>query len=264
MIALASILLSAALLLAMIDFQTQAIFPTHAVGRAGPLPRGAERLTLPVGRGETLHGVHIPPKRRGQGPRTLVLGFAGNAWNSDDAATFLHKVYPECDIVAFHYRGYAPSTGMPSARALLADAPLVHDLAIERVKPERAIAVGLSIGTGVAAELATKRALDGIVLVTPFDSLRKVATSLYPMLPIGIMFQHEMEPAAALQKVGTPTAIIAAENDWLIPATRTDGLRKHVRNLVYDRTIAGGDHNDIYWRADFHAAMREALAAVGG
>ena len=48
----------------------------------------------------------------------------------------------------------APSTGSPSAKALMADAPLVHDLAVERVKPERVVAAGFSIGSGVAASLA--------------------------------------------------------------------------------------------------------------
>ena len=34
-------------------------------------------------------------------------------------ALYLHERVPECDVVAFHYRGYRPSTGQPSAEALL-------------------------------------------------------------------------------------------------------------------------------------------------
>jgi pimeloyl-ACP methyl ester carboxylesterase len=82
------------------------------------------------------------------------------------------------------------------------------------------------------------------------------------MLPVGLFFQHEMNSAAALKKVDVPVAIVAAEHDSLIPRKRTDALRRQVRNLVFDRTIRGGNHNDIYPRSDFHAAMREALAAL--
>ena len=247
----------------MFEFQTQLIFPTHAVSRAGALPKGAERLSLKVG-GDTLAGVHMPPDRSGAGAPTLILGFAGNGWNSQDAATYLHELYPDEDVVAFHYRGYAPSSGSPSAAALLADAPLVYDFAVKRLKPKRVVAVGFSIGTGVAAHLARERPLDGAILVTPFDSLKAVAQSMYPWLPIGPFFQHEIDAAAALEKSRVPVAIVAAERDELIPTLRTQALRERTGNLAFDRTIAGAGHNDIYARSDFHSAMREALEVVTG
>ncbi len=153
-------------------------------------------------------------------------------------------------------------TGTPSAEALIADAPLVYDLAVDRTKPQRTVAVGFSIGTGVAAELASRRPLDGLILVTPFDSLKAAAADLYPMLPVSLLFRHEMDSAAALRDSDVPVAMIAAAQDQLIGAARTEGLRRSVRNLVFDRTIARAGHNDVYDRSDFHQAMREALAAI--
>jgi uncharacterized protein len=246
----------------MIELQTQLLFPTHAVAAAGPLPPGIQRLSLQTPDGNTLHGVHIPPVQAKPGNATLILGFPGNAWNSDDAAVLLHQLYPRADIVAFHYRGYRPSTGSPSAETLLADAPLVFNYAVGRVKPKRTIAVGFSIGIGVAATLAKARPVDGLILVTPFDSLKAVAKSLYPWLPIGPFFRHEMDAASALDSSQVPVAIIAAEHDQIVRPERTAALRPHVGNLIFDRTIAGTGHNDIYAREEFTAAMREALTAV--
>jgi pimeloyl-ACP methyl ester carboxylesterase len=256
----AALIVYAVFLLLMFSLQTQFIFPTNAVGPAGPLPRGAERLTLSSD-GETLHGVHIPPSAAGS-ERTLILSFAGNAWNSQEAATYIHQLYPDADVVGFHYRGYRPSTGDPSAEALIEDAPAIHDFAVDRLKPKRVIAVGFSIGSGVAATLAAKRKLDGLILVTPFDSLKAVAADQYPWLPVAALFEHEIAAADALRKVETPVAIIAAEMDSLVRPQHTDGLRRVVRNLSYDRTIKGVGHNDIYHRAAFHGAMAEALAAL--
>jgi pimeloyl-ACP methyl ester carboxylesterase len=162
-------------------------------------------------------------------------------------------------VVAFHYRGYAPSTGSPSAESLIADAPLVYDLAVQKLKPKRVIAVGFSIGSGIAAQLATKRELDGAILVTPFDSLKAVAQSMYPWVPIGPFFSHEIEAATALEGSLAPVAIIGAARDEIVPSERTEALRRRAPNLVFDRTIAGAGHNDIYARSDFHMAMREAL-----
>ncbi|MFL6727570.1 MAG: alpha/beta hydrolase [Sphingomicrobium sp.] len=246
----------------MFEFQDYLIFPVHAVAPAGPLPHGAERLSVKTPDGEMLQGVHIAPERV-DGNRTLILGFGGNAWNGQDVAEYLHELYPGHDVVAFHYRGYAPSTGSPSAEALIADAPLVYDVVVERLKPARVIAVGFSIGTGVAAQLSARRKLDGLILVTPFDSLKAVAQSMYPWLPIGPLFAHEIDAAGPLRKSRVPLVIIAAERDEIVPAERTAALRRVVSNLVFDRTIARSGHNDIYSRSDFQDAMHHALTALG-
>ena len=245
----------------MFEFQSQLIFPTHAVPPAGPVPAGADLLSLDTPDGRKLAGIHIPADAPAK-KKTLLLGFGGNGWNGQDVAEYLHELFPDLDVVAFHYRGYAPSTGSPSAEALIGDAPRVYDFAVEQVRPDRTIAVGFSIGSGIAAELAAKRRLDGLILVTPFDSLKAVAQSMYPWLPIGPFFDHEIDTASAIAAVQTPVAIIAAERDEIVPSERTAELRGRVPQLRFDRTIARAGHNDIYARSDFHAAMREALAAV--
>ena len=242
--------------------QDDLIFPIHAVAAPGPLPPRSERLEVATPDGETLHGVHVPPARATRRPPTLILGFGGNAWNADDVASYLHEVYPDAHVIAFHYRGYRPSTGRPSAEALVADAPLVFDASVERVKPKKVVVVGLSIGSGVAAALAADRDVDGLILVTPFDSLKAVAQQLYPWLPVGLLFRHEFDAAGYLSGNMVPTAIIGGERDGIIPPSRTDSLRSKVPNLVYDRTIPGAGHNDIYARSQFQRSMDEALAAV--
>ena len=245
----------------MFEFQSHLIFPTHAVPSAGPWPRGAEKMSVTTPDGLELAGIRIPADEQAKEP-TLILGFGGNAWNAQDVAEYLHELFSDEEVVAFHYRGYAPSQGSPSAEALMADAPLVYDAAVERVKPKRIVAVGFSIGSGVAARLAAERSLDGVILVTPFDSLKAVAQSMYPWLPIGPFFEHEIDAASALEKIQVPVAIIAGERDEIVPSERTDALRKRAPNVVFDRTIARAGHNDIYARSDFQEAMREGLKRV--
>ena len=245
----------------MFEFQSHLIFPTHAVPRPGPWPQAAERLSLKAADGKELAGIHIPAGGRAK-EKTLILGFGGNAWNAQDVAEYLHELFPDDEVVAFHYRGYAPSKGAPSAEALIADAPLVYDLAVERVKPKRVVAIGFSIGSGVAATLAPARKLDGLILVTPFDSLKSVAQSMYPWLPIGPFFEHEIDAASALEKIEVPVAIIAAQRDEIVPLKRTEALKQRTRHLVFDRTIPGAGHNDIYARSDFQEAIRKASSCL--
>jgi uncharacterized protein len=141
---------------------------------------------------------------------------------------------------------------------------LIYEVSVERVKPRKTVAVGFSIGSGVAAQVASQRKLDGLILVTPFDSLKLVAESMYPWLPIGPLFRHDIDAATPLESSHVPVAIVAAAHDEIVPSTRTNALRVRLPNLVFDRTIAQAGHNDIYSRSAFEEAMREALTAVAG
>lgn len=241
----------------MMDIASHWIFPVHAVGRAGPMPRGAKKVEIKAKSGDRLVGIHFLPDAV-RPDRSLVVGFGGNAWNAQDVASYLHEIFPESDIVTFYYRGYSPSQGTPSASALIADAPLIFDFAVDLTRPKSVIVAGFSIGSGVAATLPKSRNLDGVILVTPFASLKAVAQAAVPWIPLGPFFGHEIDAAAALRSSRTKVAIIAGGRDDIVPSSCTEALRKRVPNLVFDKTIATAGHNDIYARSDFQAAMREA------
>jgi uncharacterized protein len=258
-------LLYVALCAALFFMQGSILFPVGAVAPAPPAPAGAQPLELAAESGQRLVGLHVPPARRHAAP-LVIIGFSGNAMNGGRTAALLHDLYPEADIVVFHYRGYPPSGGSPSAAALQADALLIHDFVRARFPHAPIVAVGFSVGSAVAAHLAANRPLAGLILVTPFDSLERVAGGHYPWLPVRLLFRHRMEPAEELHAARTPVrvAIVAGERDTLVPGQRTQGLRLAVPQLAFDRTIAGAGHNDIYVHPDFPATMHEALRRVSG
>jgi pimeloyl-ACP methyl ester carboxylesterase len=241
--------------------QTHLLLPVAQVGPSGPLPPAAERLETAAASGERLRGLHIPPARPG-GERLLILGFGGNAWNADAMATLLADLYPGADIVTFHYRGYPPSEGSPGAAAMQADALSIFDFARGHYPSRRTLAVGFSIGSGVAASLAAHRPLDGLILVTAFDSLGRVAAAQFPWLPVRLLFRNNLDPAEDLAGSRVPVALVSAGGDRLVLPARTQALRGAIPNLVFDRTIAGADHNDIYRNPAFAPAMREALQSL--
>lgn len=240
--------------------QTALLFPRWAVMPAPSLPAGAEALTVRSPDGAELHGHRLP----GQGGGAPVIAFGGNAWNAADVALFLHRILPESDVVAFHYRGYAPSSGRPSARALAEDALTIHD-ALAADGMEAPILVGFSIGAGPAAELAAARPVRGVLLITPFDSLEGLARAHYPWAPVRLLLRHRMEPAARLAAAGVPVALIAAARDEVVPPARTEALRRALDGaspgVILDRTLQAG-HNDLYAHPDLAPALREAAARL--
>ena len=239
------------------------LFPRWAMGYgAAALPASAERLALEVASGEELVGVHLPAEVRSFAESALILGFGGNAWNADTLAVYLQSVFPDRDIVAFHYRGYAPSTGRPSAAAILQDTLPIHDHVVATLSPNRIVAVGLSIGAGPAAYLASQRPIAGLILVTPFNSLKALAHEHYPWAPVGLLLRHRMEIADMLAASSAPVALIAAERDTIVPPRRTEPVRRSAGKMVLDRVIMDAGHNDLYDRDEFKRAMREALSLI--
>jgi pimeloyl-ACP methyl ester carboxylesterase len=259
------ILVPAFLYLAICAFmffaQTRLLLPVAQVGASGPLPPAAERIEVAAASGERLSGLHIPPARPG-GERLLILGFGGNAWNADAMAAQLAELYPEADIVTFHYRGFAPSAGSPGAAAMRDDALRIFDFVRGHYPSRRILAVGFSIGSGVAASLAAHRPLDGLILVTAFDSLGRVAAAQFPWLPVRLLFRNNLDPSEDLAGSRIRVALVSAGGDRLVLPARTQALRDAIPDLVFDRTIAGADHNDIYRNPAFAPAMREALESL--
>lgn len=262
-VSLAAIGLYAVLIALITLMQGAILFPRSLVGPAPDLPQSAERLSIERPDGSVLHGSLIP----GQDPaKPVILAFGGNAWNADAVALFLHRVAPEYPVVAFHFRGYAPSTGKPSAQALKADAVALYDH-IADIAPNGVIATGFSIGGGIAVHLATERPIIGTVLVTPFDSLGEVARQSFPWAPVRMLFRHDMNVLDALRNTTVPVALVLATQDEVISPQRAEalvtGLRETDRAIAYLTRIDAG-HNDIYNHPEITPALRDAIVAVGG
>ncbi len=250
-------LLYAALVSVAALSQTRMLFPAQMAAANRPnLPPSAERLELTTADGERLIGVRLGSR---SDLRPALLGFGGNAWNAEAMALYLHGLFPGHEVIAFHYRGYPPSGGQPSAKALLEDSLAIFDH-LQQERARRVVAVGFSIGSGVAANLARHRPVAGLVLVTPFDSLKALAREHFPWAPTGLLLRHHMPTIDLVKDQRTPTALIAAGRDTIVPPRRTEPLRTAIPNLALDRTIAEAGHNDLYGHPAFAAAMREALA----
>lgn len=240
--------------------QERLLFPRGAASAPTfALPEGAERVTLRSAEGDRLVGAVLPARRRSRG---LLLGFGGNAWNADDLLVFLARRVEDHDLVVFHYRGYPPSEGRPGEAALYADALSIHDWAVARFAPERVVAIGLSLGSAVAAHLAAHRPLAGLVLVTPFDSIEAIAAERYFWAPVRALLRHPFRTVESLRGLDLPVAVILAADDRVVPPARSAALIEVLRRPVLVATVPGAGHNAIYDREAFDRLLAEALRAV--
>jgi hypothetical protein len=173
-----------------------------------------------------------------------VIYFGGNAEDVSQSLPTLAAAFPDRSLFAMNYRGYGGSTGQPSEAALVADALALFDR-VHRDHP-RIILIGRSLGSGVAVHLASERRIDRLTLVTPYDSIQNLAAAQFPFFPVRWLLTDKFESWRYAQKVTVPTHLIAAQNDEVIPAARTNALCAYFPPAIATlTTIPNVGHNDI-------------------
>jgi fermentation-respiration switch protein FrsA (DUF1100 family) len=190
----------------------------------------------------------------------LVLYFGGNAeevsWMLEAIGDPRGGETPGIDWLLADYRGYGASEGSPSERALFADALVLYDYAarLPGADARRTYVFGRSLGSAVAVHIAAERAVAGVILVTPFDSLISVAKHYDPYLPVGWMLKHRFDSISRAPRVRVPLLCFIAEHDDVVPPAHAERLfaawggakrRIMLRNAKHNET----DNADGFWPA---------------
>jgi hypothetical protein len=152
------------------------------------------------------------------------------------------------------YRGYGPSDGSPGETALYADSLAVIDDMVNSYSPKQIFLLGRSLGSAVACYAAANREVQGVVLITPFDSLAHIARSNYPWLPVSLLLKHRFDSLQYLDRISSPLLVIFGGRDGVVPPARTTNLIDHIvgeKEVVF---IERADHGTIdmfpeYWEA---------------
>jgi len=185
----------------------------------------------------------------------LVIYFGGNA---EDVSWLIgmDRHFAGYSVLLVNYRGYGPSEGRPSEPALFADALAWYDAAAGRtdIDAQSIVAMGRSLGSGVAVHLAANRRVAGVILISPYDSVRSLAKAFYPYLPVGLLLKHPFDSLSRAGALGSPLLCLAAENDRIIPPTHSRRLFDAWAAPTKVWRVLRGDHDSIsdepeYWRA---------------
>src|SRR5688500_17975338 len=123
------------------------------------------------------------------------------------------------NLLAFDYRGFGESDGVPSEAGVYADAAAAYRYLTDslRVPSSRIILFGHSLGTGVAIELARHVPAAGLIVEDAYTSVVNRGQEVFPYLPIKLIARSRF---ASIDKVGAltlPKLFLHARNDRTIP-----------------------------------------------
>ncbi|MBL8509503.1 alpha/beta hydrolase [Chitinimonas sp. JJ19] len=226
----------------------------------GSLP-GTETLSLVSPEGHTLRGWLRKPAQTGPWP--LLLYFGGNA---EEVSHILaeQSAWPGWAIATLNYRGFGDSQGEAGEAALRADALLLYDHLSRRsdVQAGRIVAMGRSMGSGVAVALAAERKLSGLVLITPYDSLTAVAQRHYRWVPVRWLLRHRFDSAAQAPQRQEPALFLVAGEDQLIPKAHAQRLHDAWRGSKIWVELPNTGHGDLSSAPAYDAALRSFLQGI--
>lgn len=190
------------------------------------------------------NGIKIKSTVLNEGKENAIIYFGGNAETVDYNSAMFTKNFPNHSIYLIKYRGYSGSEGDATEENLYSDALYIFD----KIKPryKKMTIVGRSLGSGVATFLASKREIDKLVLITPFDSVQNVAQDVFSLYPMSIILKDKYDSIGRVKKIHAKTLIIAAQKDQMIKPERTKALVDAFPNsqVIY-KIIDRADHNTI-------------------
>ncbi len=192
------------------------------------------------------------------GQKNALLYFGGNGEDVAKNVDVYRRLFPGQTINLANYRGYGGSEGEPSESALLSDALAIYDH-LQQDYVHISI-VGRSLGSGVAVHIASQRTVKKLVLITPYDSIEKLAKEKFKWLPVSSLLHDKFDSQSLVDKITAPSLVLAAENDKVIPNKHTlrlvSGFKPEIINY---QMIENTGHNTIENNPKFYQLVKQFL-----
>ncbi len=161
------------------------------------------------------------------------------------------KVRPYLDrgwgVLLTTWRGYSGNPGQPTESGLYADGrAALAFLKSSGVTPDRTILNGESIGSAVAAAMATDYPAAAVVLEAPFTSLAAVAVRSFPIFPVRLLVRDKFDVLARIGRVRSPLLVVHGERDGIVPVGHGRRLLEAANPPKAGHFVPAAGHNDLY------------------
>jgi uncharacterized protein len=216
--------------------------------------------------GIRLHGWFIPH----QEARATLVWFHGNAGNISDRLLNIKLLHDriKINIFIFDYRGYGRSEGTASEKGTYLDgeAAIEHLLGRDDAAARRLILFGRSLGAAVAAEMAIRFISLGLILESPFVSIREMARAIFPSLPLGCLLRTQYDTLEKVRMVKTPIMVLHGDHDATVPFAQGERVFEVAAQPKRFHRIVGASHNDTFLVGGekYYEALREFIESLLG
>jgi hypothetical protein len=235
--------------LALRKFEALVTFhPAHySPGESWRIPANAEEVWLKTSDNVRLNAWLV--RASAQPSLATIIYFHGNGGNISNLEwTGRELASRGFDVLLLDYRGYGRSDGETDGeRELNLDGEAAYDyiVRVRGVSPARVVLFGQSLGTTVAADLASRKPCGALLMESGLSSAADMAAQVLYWLPRPLysLGKNRFESAHKLARVHAPVLIVHGEPDPVIPTEQGRKLyaaaNQPKRLLIYP----GAGHN---------------------
>jgi len=203
-----------------------------------------EEVWLTTDDGVRIHGWWRSPREEG---KPVVLYLHGNSGNITHRVGRL-EIFGRLNwgFLIIDYRGYGRSEGRPSEKGLYRDAEAAWAFltAEKGIDPKRVALFGVSLGSGVASEMAVRHKPGWVILEAPFASINAMAREILG-LPIGFLLSSKFDNLAKAPSLKPPLLVIHGDADEVVPFAQGEQVYAAAKSPKEFYAIVGGGHNNL-------------------
>ena len=193
-------------------------------------------------------------------PRGVVFYLKGNSrsikgWGKF-AKDFVSNGY---DFFMMDYRGFGKSEGKRDQVTLFNDAQHVYEWLKEQYSEEEIVVFGRSLGSGIAAKIASWNKPKMLILDSPYFSFYHNIKRFLFFVPLKALLRYDIRTDLYLKKTDCPIYIIHGTKDRLFPINQSEQLKAVFPEKIKLHKIKGGHHNDLPEFPEFFEILYDIL-----
>ncbi|PHR16632.1 MAG: hypothetical protein COA41_14985 [Sphingopyxis sp.] len=245
------------LLLLVYVFQRQFLyFPDQSVTPQSDLDTmGIMTVEVRSGLDAVLQSLWIEP-RVSDSPVLLFLH--GNAGSHYDRIPIYQALAREgAAVLGVGYPGYGGNSGAPNETELYEAAQINYDWLIQKgINSQQIIIIGESLGSGVAAHLASQNEAAGLIMIAAHSGMDEMAQRQFPVFPARWLVKDRYPSLEHIDHIDMPLFWIHGTKDELIPFAVGQRLFDAAPEPKRTYPIKNGGHNDL-WNRGIDGIIRD-------
>ncbi len=217
-----------------------------------------KEINIPVNETDTINMIQFLPAD--SVPKGVVVYYHGNKNNVEHYAKYAKNFTKHgYEVWIEDYPGYGKSSGERTEQKLYEQAAQVQRMAAAKYPADKIIIYGRSLGSGLAAYIASLTKNKRLILETPYYSIPAIFDSYTFIYPVNSMINYKIPAYEYLQAVDEPVTILHGTNDWMIPYRCAAKLKKYLKPGDEFVTIENGGHNNLNDFKAFHQVLDSLL-----
>lgn len=176
-----------------------------------------------------------------------MIYFHGNSGNLSNQVKKLKKFSSlGIGVLAISWRGFGTSSGSPSEKGLYLDGRAAVDyLLSQNISSKDIFLYGISLGTGIAVQIATEYPVMAVILESPYTSMTTLAKKRYPIFPIKSLLKDNFKTIDKISSIKSPLLIFHGYLDKTIPIEHSFKLLKIAKKPKKSFFFKQSHHDDL-------------------